>query len=81
MSKAQPPLVAIIPPEGFKSDWHVKPGTIEYIDLSQTNLSQMERKFITDRYWFCNNNQTRTAISLGIGRSNLRKKLREYGLL
>lgn len=73
MIDIKPPILTAT---SMTADFETKP----YVEPKGT-LKEMERGLILDRYWFCNNNQTRTAKSLGIGRSNLRMKLKEYGVL
>lgn len=40
----------------------------------------MIKYLIMDRYWFCNSDIKRTAKSLGISITTVRKKLIEYGV-
>lgn len=56
-----------------------KRGGISFVPFE--TLAENEKKFITDRYWFCNQDIKRMALSLGISVTTVRKKLREYGLL
>lgn len=50
-------------------------------DLYEMVLSEIEAPLLEYMLKFTDNNQSRTAIILGLNRGTLRKKLKKYGLL
>ena len=55
-------------------------GDQEADDLYQMVLKEVERPLLETVMYYCANNQTKAARSLGINRGTLRKKLKQYGL-
>lgn len=55
-------------------------GSHEPGDLYDLVLREVEAPLLLEAMRYCDGNQSRAAAVLGINRSTLRKKLRQYGL-